>query len=111
MYREGNRMKRRYGKYGVHPAAEAIPLDSPEQRAELATSIKSQGLKHPIVLTHDGKKIIDGRNRYLACEDAEITPKFKRFRKASDAEIVEYVQTENLDRRDLTPGQRAIAFR
>jgi protein gp37/ParB-like chromosome segregation protein Spo0J len=104
--------KKPYGKFTVHPAADAIPLDTPEQCAELAASIKQKGLKHPITLTANGKQIIDGRNRYLACTDAGVKPKFKRFRKsATEADIINYVETENLDRRDLTPGQRAIAFR
>ena len=101
-----------YGKLAVHPAADAIPLDSAEHRAELTASIKQKGLKHAIMLTADGKKIIDGRNRYLASVDAGVKPKFKHFRKdASEIEIIDYVQVENLDRRDLTLGQRVVAFR
>jgi len=100
-----------YGKLLVHPAADEIPLLDDAGRADLVASIKAHGLRHAIVLTADGRTILDGRNRYLACVEAGRKPKFKRFRKgASEVEIIDFIQIENLDRRDLTPGQRALAF-
>ena len=99
-----------FGKLKIHPAADEFPLMDDERRAELAASIKvANKLIRPIVLTADGTTIIDGRNRYLACQDAGIKPRFERFRKgATDLEIVQYIKAENLARRDLNPGQRAV---
>ena len=100
-----------YGKLLVHPAADEIPLFDDARRADLVASIRQHGQRRPIILTADGKQIIDGRNRYLACVEAGCKPKFKRFRKgASDVDIIDFIQIENLDRRDLTPGQRALVF-
>ena len=99
-----------FGKLKVHPAADEFPLMDDERRAELAASIKTaKRLIRPVVLTADGTTIIDGRNRYLACQDAGIKPRFERFSKgATELEIVQFIKAENLARRDLNPGQRVM---
>ena len=101
-----------FGKLKVHPAADEFPLMDDERRAELAASIKTaKRLIRPVVLTADGTTIIDGRNRYLACQDAGIKPRFERFSKgATELEIVQFIQAENLARRDLNPGQRVMIY-
>ena len=53
-----------------HPAAELFPLMTEEELIELANDIRENGLQEPIVLL-DGL-IIDGRNRWLACEQIGI---------------------------------------
>jgi ParB-like chromosome segregation protein Spo0J len=55
----------------IHPAAELFPMMAPEQLAELAEDIKTNGLRVPIKRMRDGA-CIDGRNRLRACEMAGV---------------------------------------
>jgi hypothetical protein len=87
-----------------HPAAALFPLlpvDSPEF-GELVADIGEHGLLQPIVL-HEGR-ILDGRNRYRACQHAGVTPRFDEW---SGESPTAYVLSLNLHRRHLTEDQRA----
>ena len=69
------------------------------------------GLVHDIIV--DGDMLIDGRNRLKACEIAGVTPRFRDFPWDGPAEdkedaIVSYIVSENIRRRHLNAGQRAI---
>ena len=70
---------------------------------QLKIDIKEQGLLQPIVLFED--QILDGRNRYIACKDLDIEPKFEEYK---GSKPLEYVISGNLKRRHLTPDQRAV---
>lgn len=48
--------------------------------------------------------ILDGGNRYRACIEAGVEPKFRKFDGAS---VVTFVLSANLHRRHMTPGQQA----
>ena len=61
----------------IHPAADRFPLLDGERLAELVADIRAHGLIHPIV-TCDGM-ILDGRNRFRACEQAGVEPRFAEF--------------------------------
>ncbi len=87
-----------------HPVAALfplIPVDSPEF-GELVADIGEHGLLQPIVL-HEGK-ILDGRNRYRACQHTGVKPRFEEW---SGASPTAYVLSLNLHRRHLTEDQRA----
>ncbi|MFO0843280.1 MAG: hypothetical protein U0797_12935 [Gemmataceae bacterium] len=57
-------------------------------------------------MLYDGK-ILDGRNRHLACERAGVEPAFSEF-EGDDAAALALVISLNVQRRDLTAAQRAI---
>jgi len=57
-------------EFEIHPLAAEFPDMSEEQIAELAEDIKLNGQLEPIVLLHG--KILDGRNRYRACQIAGV---------------------------------------
>jgi protein gp37/ParB-like chromosome segregation protein Spo0J len=99
-----------FGRYKVHPAAEDFPFLDAERRAELAADIRAHGQRTPILVTADGSTIVEGRNRYLACNDAGVEPKIKRLGKLSELEIVRLIWSLNGARRDLEQGQRAAIF-
>lgn len=95
------------GDYEVHPAAELFPMLPKQELKELADDIKKHGLIHKIVLHN--KQILDGRNRLLACEMADVIPYFAYYQ--GEHSPTEYVIAANLKRRQLTIGQKATAAR
>lgn len=87
-----------------HEAASMFPLMEGEDFDALVTDIKVNGLREPI-MTLDGK-ILDGRNRYRACEKAGVAPTFLQF---TGKDPLTFVISMNLKRRHLTVSQRAMA--
>lgn len=90
----------------AHPAAELFPMLDDARLAELAADIRENGLREPIQML-DGR-IIDGRNRYRACQMAGVTPQFKQV--ATDANPWALVWSLNGQRRDLTSDQRYLLW-
>ena len=98
------------GAHDSHPAADVFPLMAPAALAGLVEDIRASGLLRPIVLL--GGKILDGRNRYLACLAAKVEPVFTEWTGGTEPEdLARYVCSENLARRDLDMGQRALCAR
>jgi transposase len=86
-----------------HPFSALFPPISDEDFGKLAADIKLNGLHQPIV-RYQGK-ILDGNNRYRACELVRIAPKFADFN-GDDAQARNYVISANIHRRHLSPDQR-----
>lgn len=78
--------------YEIHPAANLFPMMHEDELGELADDILSNGLLEPISLYE--QKIIDGRNRYRACEIAGIDPAFRVIESLESP--VMYVVSKNL---------------
>lgn len=94
----------------AHPAAELFPLMADAELAELAEDIKTHGLHEPVwLIDHEGDTVIlDGRNRFRACELAGVEPRTRRY---SGPDPIGFSISQNMQRRHLTPGQRAaVAF-
>jgi predicted DNA-binding protein (UPF0251 family) len=89
-------------KYEFHPFTEIFPMMPSHEIDELAADIKKHGQRVPIVLY--GGKILDGRNRYVACQRLKIEPRVVQFTKANPKE---YVYSVNLFRRHLSTSERA----
>ncbi len=60
-----------------HPVTEIFPLMQGEQYDQLVQDIRDNDLREAIWL-HEGQ-IIDGRNRYRACLDAGVEPRFRTW--------------------------------
>jgi len=86
----------------IHPYADMFPMLPDADLDALAADISSNGQRHPILLTFDGV-LVDGRNRLEACKRAGVPPKFRTI----DADPVAVIIAENMQRRDLTQGQKA----
>lgn len=93
---------------GNHPYADEFPMASAEELDELAASIATVGLIHPIVLTPQGL-VLDGRNRLAACEKAGVEPAFET-RDGDDDDYKEFVIGANTTgRRESMTVQIAAA--
>lgn len=90
-------------QYPFHPLADLFPLVDGHEFDELVASIRDHGLRDAITLC-DGS-ILDGRNRYRACQEAGIEPRFEQF---TGTDIHAFVADKNLHRRHLKEGQRAL---
>jgi hypothetical protein len=71
-----------------------------------ARLVAANGLLHPIVID-DQKQLIDGRNRLAACKIAQVEP---RFEELNGRDPRAYIVSANLNRRNLTKGQQAMAL-
>lgn len=86
----------------THEYAEAFPMATESELAEMAADIKQRGLLCPIIML-DGK-VLDGRNRLRACEIAGVAPRFQEYAGADPlADVVSW----NLKRRHLSTSQKA----
>lgn len=84
-----------------HEYANLFPMMQPDELTDLVADIKQNGLIEPIVLYED--KILDGRNRFLACGEAGVKPHYEYYK---GDEPVSYVVSKNLHRRHLNETQR-----
>ncbi len=86
-----------------------------EGLAELAASIRAQGIVQPIVVTEDGEGgyvIVAGERRWRAARRAGLDEVPVVVRQvADDRELLEAALVENLQRSDLNPLEEAEAFR
>jgi len=92
-------------KYKHHPAADAFPMMEAKRYIELVEDIKENGLRQKIVLC-DGM-ILDGRNRYKACNDAGVKPEFEQH----DGNPWDLAWSLNGQRRDLVAEQRYLIWK
>lgn len=87
-----------------HEVASVFPLMEGQEFTEFREDIREHGLKEPIWL-HDGR-IIDGRNRYRACQALNIEPELREW--DGEGDLTAFVVSLNLHRRHLTESQRAV---
>lgn len=93
------------GHVRTHPAADLFPLLPDVGLRALAEDIKANGQHEPIVLFEGA--ILDGRNRWRACEIAGVKPKTVEW---FGGNPWDFVWSLNAERRHLEPGQK-VAIR
>jgi hypothetical protein len=105
--------KRTRYEYPVHPLAAVFPELPPKEFKKLKDDIWNNGQREQIVLTADGKMLLDGRNRLRACKELGIEPWIWRIRPERRKEgseedyISSWIWSANMLRRHLTGDQRA----
>jgi ParB family chromosome partitioning protein len=84
----------------------------PEQLAELAESIRSEGLLQPVVVRRHGEKftLIAGERRWRAFQQLQIKSIPARVIEASDASAAVLGLIENLQREGLNPIDEAHGY-
>jgi hypothetical protein len=92
-------------EYQFHPFANAFPLMSDVEYAELVADIKAHGQREPI--TKYRHEILDGRNRDKACHELGIKPIYNDF-EGTDQEAIAFVISMNIMRRHLSQSQLAM---
>jgi len=90
----------------AHPAAERFPWLDEDELQELADDIAENG-QEVLILRLPDDRIVDGRNRELACRVAGVEPQY-REEEMTDAEIIARVKSRNIHRRHLSASQRAM---
>ena len=88
-----------------HAVAELFPLLRGAAFEELVADIQNNGLREPILCDAEGR-IVDGRNRYRACLQAGVEPRF--FEWQGEGSLEELSLSLNLRRRHLNESQRAM---
>ena len=83
-----------------HEIANLFPMMGVDEFEQLKEDIKQNGLIEPIVLYED--KILDGRNRWLACGEVGEKPRFNYY---DGDQPVSFVISKNLHRRHLNKSQ------
>jgi hypothetical protein len=89
--------------YEFHELCLLFPRCTDEELQLLVSDIRENGLLTPITL-YEGK-ILDGRNRYLACQMLNIEPEYVEF---DGKDPLPFVVSRNLCRRHLSESQRAM---
>ena len=89
--------------YNPHPLANIFPLMAADEYVALKNDIRQYGLREAIWIL-DGQ-ILDGRNRFKACQEVGVTPIFKEY---EGDDPTAFVVSFNLKRRHLSESQRAM---
>ena len=92
-------------EYEFHEYANIFELMPSADFSALVEDIRKNGQKLPIVL-YEGK-ILDGRNRYIACREAGVIPKFVEWDGVGLA--TDFVWSLNGPRRHLEGGAKQLA--
>jgi N6-adenosine-specific RNA methylase IME4/ParB-like chromosome segregation protein Spo0J len=88
-----------------HELANIFPMMNTDEYQKLKADISTSGFDSSLPIILYENKILDGRNRYKACEELGIKPAYTTF---NNGDPLSYVVRTNLHRRHLQPGQLAF---
>lgn len=91
--------------YEIHPAAELFPMMGEKEFTEFKSDIATHGIKEWGTLYRG--QVLDGRNRYKACQELGMEMDFCEIEDKEDFDPIAYVLSHNLHRRHLTTSQRS----
>jgi len=97
----------------IHPnKAQPRKTFAQEPLAELAASIKEQGILQPVVVRRRGDdyELVAGERRWRAAQLAGLLEVPALVKELSDAEALEVALIENIQRQDLDPLEEAEAY-
>lgn len=102
-------------KKGKKPTADAMrmarelfPMLEDEEYQALKRDIAENGQREPIRVCEG--EILDGRNRFKACEELGIEPKIQNVTREEVGDPIAYAMSLNFHRRHLKPHQKGAAL-
>lgn len=90
-------------EYQFHPLANIFPILPADELKALAEDIAKHGLSESITLAPDGR-VLDGRNRLIACQMVGVKPTFETHY----GDLLAFILSRNLHRRHLSTSQRSM---
>ena len=91
----------------LHPACAAWPQMTDAELDKLAADIREKGLLEPITLMAGSGDLLDGRNRWLACQRAGVPPRTQTY---DGDDPVGYVLSRNGQWRKLSKASLALVM-
>jgi ParB-like chromosome segregation protein Spo0J len=88
-----------------HPLVEIFPEMEKHAFAEFVADIKVNGVREPVTVHKN--QIVDGRTRWLACEVLGIPCPLRAY-EGKESDLLAFVVSKNLHRRQMNESQRAI---
>ena len=95
----------RFSPFPISYLAMVLPPLEPEAYQALLTSIREEGLRHPVIVWRG--EIIDGVHRLKACFELGMDPTFVHL--PDDANPLQFLRTESFPSRDMDENDRARA--
>lgn len=89
-------------------ARELFPMLEDEEYQALKRDIAENGQREPIRVCEG--EILDGRNRFKACEELGIEPKIQNVTREEVGDPIAYAMSLNFHRRHLKPHQKGAAL-
>lgn len=90
-------------RLAFHEYADIFPMLPLEELDTLAADIAANGLLEPITI-YEGK-VLDGRNRYVACLNVAVDPRLTQY---TGDDPLGFVVSKNLHRRHMNEAQRSV---
>ena len=85
-----------------------IPPLAPEEFAQLEANIVKDGCRDALVLWKGFNILVDGHNRFNICEKHGLPYKTKEIDFDTREDVCDWIDANQLGRRNLTPDQRSI---
>lgn len=89
-----------------HPLVAIFDPMEGEAWTEFVADIKLNGVREPVTVYKN--QVLDGRNRWLACEQLKITCP-QRVYEGKESDLLAFVVSKNYHRRNQDPSQRAMS--
>jgi hypothetical protein len=91
----------------VHPACDTIRMMNEGEYRSLVENIRKNGQRDPVVFL--GDELLDGRNRWLACQELDIPCEFVTVTLKDIGNPIDWVIDRNLERRHMAQAEKALA--
>jgi N6-adenosine-specific RNA methylase IME4 len=85
-----------------------IPSLAPEEYAQLEANVRADGCRDPLVLWAGHNVLVDGHHRFAICTRHSLPFETTEIEFATREAVSDWIDANQLGRRNLTPDQRSI---